>query len=308
MAFSVTQPNFNGKAAGFYISAALKEAKSLEYMTVLENIKYKENIQKMAGSSLIVDGGDCDASFTSGGNLALTEATLAPDSFQINLALCKQTLLTSWEALQMRAGRDAGAPASFEDYVISYMGELIADQTETSIWRGTAATEGEFNGLMTYWLLPGTDATVVQSSASAAYTKANIIANLATFMDDIIGGSTINILGKEDSYIFMNQKTYQFYVQAVAALGYVNTYNQPGDQWLPMYEGVKIAVVPGMIDNQLCFAQGKNLYFGTDLLSDSTRISLLDQSMITGSDNINLVARYTAGVTVGIGADVARQS
>jgi len=39
MAFSVTQPNFNGKAAGFYIAAALKEAKSLEYMTVLENIK-----------------------------------------------------------------------------------------------------------------------------------------------------------------------------------------------------------------------------------------------------------------------------
>ena len=51
MAFSVTQANFNGKAAGFYISAALKQAKSLEYMTVLENIKYKENIQKMAGSS-----------------------------------------------------------------------------------------------------------------------------------------------------------------------------------------------------------------------------------------------------------------
>ena len=45
MAFSVTQPNFTGKSAGGYISSALKEAKSLEYLTVLENIKYKENIQ-----------------------------------------------------------------------------------------------------------------------------------------------------------------------------------------------------------------------------------------------------------------------
>jgi len=303
MAFSVTQPNFNGKAAGFYISAALKEAKSLEYMVVLENIKYKENIQKMAGSSLIVDN-TCD--FTSAGNLALTEATLEPKSLQINLDICKATLLTSWEALQMRAGRDAGSGVSFDDYVISYMGELIADATETSIWRGTAGTTGEFNGFMTYWLLPGTDGTVVQSSASAAYTAANILANLQTFVADIIGGDTLDVLGKDDAYIFMNPKTFHFYIQALSALGYVNTYQQ--QEWNPLFEGIKIAVVPGMIDNQLCFAQTSNLYFGTDLLSDSTRISLMDMSGLDGSDNIRMVARYTAGVVAGIGANVARQS
>ena len=42
MAFNVTS-NFAGKAAGFYISAALKEAKSLEYLTLMENVKYKSN-------------------------------------------------------------------------------------------------------------------------------------------------------------------------------------------------------------------------------------------------------------------------
>jgi hypothetical protein len=304
MAFSVNQPNFNGKAAGFYISAALKEAKSLDYMQVLENIKYKENIQKMDGSGLVKDS-DCNA-FTSAGNLSLTEATLEPKSLQNNLSLCKGTLLTSYAALQMRAGRDAMPSVSFEDYVISYMGEIIADATETSIWRGTTGTAGEFNGFMTYWLLPGTDATVVQSSASAAYTSGNILANLQTFVSDIIGGATIDVLGKDDAYIFMNPKTFQFYIQALSALGYVNTYQQ--DTWNPLFEGIKIAVVPGMIDNQLCFAETSNLYFGTDLLSDSTRISLLDQSLVTGSDNINLVARYTAGVVAGIGANVARQS
>ena len=301
--FDVTQANFNGKAAGFYISAALDQAKSLEYMTVLENIKYKSNIQKFNGSGLVKD---TSCGFSSAGDLDLTEAVLSPKSLQINLQICKAELLTSWEALNMRAGRDAGAPVSFEDYVVSYMGEIIADATENSIWSGVTGTPGQFNGLMTYWLLPGTDATVVQSSASAAYSKANIIAKLTTFMDDIVAGTTSTILGREDAYIFMNQKTYQFYIQAQAALGYVNVYNNA--EWVPMYEGVKIAVVPGMIDNQMCFAQGKNLYFGTDLLSDSTRIALLDQSLVDGSDAINLVARYTAGVVAGIGADVARQS
>ena len=104
MAFTTTS-NFSGKAAGFYISAALKEAKSLEYLTSIENIKFKSNIQRMAGSGMVQDAA-CD--FTDAGTLALTEKVLEPKNLMINIDLCKQTLLDSWEALQMRAG--AGAP------------------------------------------------------------------------------------------------------------------------------------------------------------------------------------------------------
>tara|TARA_R100001530_G_scaffold101527_2_gene70600 strand:+ start:1763 stop:2674 length:912 start_codon:yes stop_codon:yes gene_type:complete len=303
MAFTVTQANFNGKAAGFYISAALKQAKSLEYLTVLENIKYKENIQKMAGSGLVLDN-SCD--FNSAGTLAMTEAVLEPKNLQINLNICKATLLTSWEALQMRAGRDAGASASFDDYVISYMGEIIADATESSIWSGVTGTPGEFNGFTGYHLLPGTDATVVQSAASAAYTAGNIIANLQTLVTDILGGTAADVLGKDDAYIFMNQLTFQFYIQAISALGYVQTYTD--NEFAMSFEGIKIAVVPGMQTNQMVFGQKSNLFFGTDLLSDSTRIGLMDMSALDGSDNIRLVARYTAGVVQGVGADIVRQS
>ena len=259
----------------------------------------------MAGSSLVVDG-DCNA-FTSAGNLALTEATLAPKDLQINLSICKGTLLTSYEALQMRAGRDAMPSVSFEDYVISYMGEIIANSTETSIWGGVTGNSGEFNGFTGYWLLPGTDATVVQSSAAGAYTNASIIGELQKLIDDVLGGTASNVLGKDDAYIYMNTKTFQLYIQAMSALTGM-PYMHMSEDFIPLFEGVKIAVCPGMVDNQLVFAQKSNLFFGTDLLSDSTRISLLDQSTVTGSDNINLVARYTAGVVAGIGADVVRQS
>ncbi|QDP49663.1 MAG: hypothetical protein Unbinned4026contig1003_26 [Prokaryotic dsDNA virus sp.] len=305
MAFSVTQPNFTGKSAGGYISSALKEAKSLEYLTVLENIKYKENIQKMDGSGLVKNS-DCNA-FTSAGDLSLTEATLEPKSLQINLAICKGTLLTSYEALQMRAGRDAMPSVSFEDYVISYIGEIIADATEKSIWRGVATNNGEFNGFCGFTLLPANDNTVVQSSASGAYTAGNIVAELQTLTADILGGTAQDVLHKDDAYIFMNRKTYQFYIQAMSTLNYMNM-SQMNNDYQPYFEGIKIAVVDGMIDNQLVFAESSNLFFGTDLLSDHTRISLLDQSVVTGSDNINLVARYTAGVIQGIGANVVRQS
>jgi hypothetical protein len=301
MAFNVTS-NFAGKAAGFYISAALKQATSLEYLTMIENIKFKSNIQRMAGSD-VVRNATCD--YTDHGTLALTEKVLEPKNLQINLDLCKKTLLSSWEALQMRAGAGAPPPASFEDYVISYMGEIIANATETSIWNGTAATNGEFEGFNSAagLLLPGQDATVVQSAATAAYTAANIIANLQT----AVAAIPVAVMRKEDLHIYMSPKTYSFYIQAVSTLGYVNAYNMNGD-YEPVFNGYKIAVCPGMVDNQVNIAQKSNLFFGTDLLSDATRINLLDMSTLDGSDNIRMVARYSAGVQSGVGADIVRQS
>jgi len=307
MAFTTTS-NFAGKSAGFYISAALKEATSLDYLTMIENIKFKSNIQRMAGSSVVKDA-TCD--FTDAGTLALTEKVLEPKNLQINLDLCKSTLLDSWEALQMRAGAGAPPPASFDDYVISYMGEIIAQATEESVWNGAGGTTGEFQGFLDtngYLLPTGTnaDATVIQSSASGAYTAANIIANLQTLTADM-AANVSPILRKEDLHIYMNPKTYAFYVSAVSTLGYVNAYNMNGD-YEPVFEGYRLAICPGMADNQLVAAEKSNLFYGTDLLSDATRITLMDMAQLDGSDNMRLVARYSAGVQTGVGADIVRQS
>ena len=67
MAFTTTS-NYSGKAAGFYISAALNQANSLDYLTLIENIKFKSNIQKMSGSSSLVADASCD--FTDAGTLS----------------------------------------------------------------------------------------------------------------------------------------------------------------------------------------------------------------------------------------------
>jgi hypothetical protein len=306
MAFTTTS-NFAGKAAGFYISAALKEAKSLDYLTLIENIKFKSNVQRMAGSGLVVDA-TCD--FADAGTLALTEKVLEPRNLQINIDLCKSTLLDSWEALQMRAGAGAPPPASFDDYVISYMGEIIAQATEESVWNGAGAT-GDFQGFMNTngYLMPtgaNADATVTQDAASGAYTAANIITNLQGLTASMAANISA-VLRKEDLHIYISPKTYALYISAVSTLGYVNAYNMNGD-YEPVFEGYKIAVCPGMLDNQAIAAEKSNLFFGTDLLSDATRITLMDMAQLDGSDNMRLVARYSGGVQSGVGADIVRQS
>ena len=301
MAFTTTS-NFSGKAAGFYISAALKEAKSLEYLTMIENIKFKSNIQKQALSGVLADA-TCD--FTDAGTLAMTEAVLEPKNLQVNLDLCKSTLLDSWEALQMRAGAGAPPPASFDDYVISYMAGVIADGTEGGIWLGTAAGAGSFQGFVGTggYLLAAQDATVVQvdnsGGAGTAYTAANIIANL----QDLTAAIPAAVYVKEDLHIYMSPKTFRLYISAVSTLGYINAYSMNKD-YDAVFEGVKIAVCRGMRNDTMVAAQKSNLFFGTDLLSDATRITILDMAALDGSDNMRLVARYSAGVKQGIGADI----
>ena len=133
-----------------------------------------------------------------------------------------------------------------------------------------AATNGEFEGfnsellgLLCHQEL-NDGATVIQSAASGAYTAANIIANLQTLTADMAANISA-VLRKEDLYIYMSPKTYAFYISAVSTLGYVNAYNMNGD-YEPVFEGYKIAVAPGMVENQVVAAEKSNLFFGTDLL------------------------------------------
>jgi hypothetical protein len=300
MAFNVTS-NFAGKAAGFYISAALKEAKSLEYLTLMENIKYKSNIQVMDASDMVRNA---DCNFTDHGTLALTEKVLEPKLLQINFQLCKKTLLESWEALQMRAGAGSPPPPSFDDYVISYLGETIANDTETAVWGGNDATNGSFTGFNTAAVgrLIGAGATQVAATATP-FAAGNIVANL----DALVNAIPSAVYGREDLHIYMNTKTFRIYINQMSTLGYVNAYNMNGE-YEAVFNGIKIAVCPGMLDDELVACQKGQLFFGTDLLSDQTRISLMDMTPLDGSDNMRIVARYSAGTQSGIAADIVRLS
>jgi hypothetical protein len=304
MAFNVTS-NYAGKAFGQYISAALKEAKSLEGLTVLENIKYKENIRKMAGSSLVADA-TCD--FTDAGTLAITESVLEPKNLQINVDLCKKTLLSGFESEEMKAGAFNRTAPTFDQYVLSYFGELIADSVENSIWSGADATAGEFEGFLTATTGAfAVNGNVVQTDntggAGTAYTAANIISNLQT----LVAGIPANVYGRDDLRIYMNMKTYRFYISAISTLGYVNAYSMNGD-YIPVFEGITIQPCPGMPDDQLVAAETSNLFYGTDLLSDDTNIKMLDMTSLDGSDNMRVVAKFSGGVQVGIGADAVQQN
>ena len=283
MPISITSSSYSGKHAGLYVNAALKAADSLEYLTVRENVNYKEVINKVAGSDLVKDA-TCDFTENSA-TLTLTEQVLEVEPFQINIDVCKKTMLSDWSYEKMY---------DFTAYAMTYLSDSIADSIEFNIWQGNTSTSGQFNALSA--------SGMTTSSASAAYTAANIIANLGTLAADI----PASVYGKDDLYIYMNKKTYRFYISAISALS-AFPFNHMGE-YTPEFEGIKIAVCPGVADNVMFAGTKSNAFFGTSLSSDLTEVKVLDMGDITGSDVVRMVCRYTAGVQVGVPSDFTKQS
>jgi hypothetical protein len=297
---------YAGEFAGKYISAALLSGSTIANggIEVKPNIKYKEVIKKIATDG-IVKNATCDFDATS--TVTLTERIIQPEEFQVNLQLCKKDFRSDWEAVQMGYSTFDNLPPSFADFLLSHVVAKIAEKTEQNIWKGATATAGEFDGLVT---LATADATVldVASPASGGVTAANVIAEMGKVVDLI----PATLYGKEDLYLYVSQSVARDYVRALGGFGAsglgANGTNTMGTQWWNngslSFDGVKIFVANGMATDYMMAAQKSNLYFGTGLLSDQNEVKVIDMEDIDGSQNVRVVARFTAAVQYGIGSEI----
>ena len=290
---------YAGEFAGQYIAAALLSAKTLDnkYVTILPNVKYKQVIQKIAVANIVNDA-SCD--FTTSGSVALTEQVLTPKELQVNLQLCKQEFVDSWEALQLGYSAFDEIPKNFTDYLISYVGAQVAQSTEISIWQGVEATNGQFGGL--FGKISGSAAA--KSTASGSITSANVL----TALDALVNAIPDTVYGKEDVMIYAPTNVVKAYTQALAggAQGANGWNNQMNVGEKPLnFNGIEIAFCPGMASSTMVAAQKSNLYFGTGLLSDHNEVRVLDMADLDGSQNFRIIMRYTAGTQIGIAGDIA---
>ncbi len=309
-----TQNTYAGEFAGEYIAAALLSAKTLDnkLITIKPNVKYKSVIQKLDVSGIIHDA-SCD--FTTSGSVALSERILEPKELQVNLELCKQEFVDSWESLQLGMSAFDTIPASFNDYLISYVAGQVAQATEQSIWQGTNV-DGQFLGfqsaLSASVALSGSTSVIAAGASSptshtgaisGSVTSANVISKLNSVVDSIPSA----VYGKEDLLIYVGSKVARAYQAALAggAVGANGWNNQLNVGEKPFnFNGIEIVLCPGMSDDKIVAAQKSNLFFGTGLLSDHNEVRVLDMANLDGSQNYRIIMRYTAGTQFGIGQDI----
>jgi len=302
---------YAGEAASDYIAAALLSARTLDnqLVTIKPNVKYKEVIQKLDVNGIIQDA-SCD--FVTSGSVAISERVLTPKELQVNISLCKQEFLDSWEALALGYSAFDEIPRSFNDYLVSYVGGKVAEATETSIWTGDNSLNGQFGGFETAFSASAATGLTTEVQAartdgdgaivSGSITSANVVAKLTAVYDTISAA----VYGKEDLVIYGGTnvvKAYQSALSGVTNVGSFNNNLNVGEK-PSNFQGIEIVLAPGMSANSIVAAQKSNLFFGTGLLSDYNEVRVLDMANIDGSQNYRIVMRYTAATQFGVGQDI----
>lgn len=298
---------YAGEFAGKYISAALLSGTTLanDLITIKPNIKFKEVMKKVATND-IVKNASCDFDPTS--TVTLTERTLTPEEFQVNLQLCKKDFISDWEAVSMGYSAYSNLPSNFADFLIGHVGAKVAQKLENNIWGGTNANAGEFDGFKTTLLA---DADVVDVGAGAAVTSANVITKIGLVVDAI----PTAVYGSDDLFIYVAPNVYRAYVRALGGfasnVGAAGT-DSKGTQWFNggalTFDGINVVLASGLASDTMVAAEKSNLFFGTGLLSDKNEVKVIDMADIDGSQNVRVVMRFTAGIQHAIGSDIVLYS
>lgn len=300
---------YAGEFAGQYIAAALLSARTLDnkLITIHPNVKYKEVLQKVAVDGIVQDA-SCD--FVTSGSVVLSERILEPKELQVNLQLCKQEFVDSWEALQLGYSAFDSIPANFNDFLISYVGGKVAEATEQSIWRGTNVN-GQFEGFQTAFSASiaagGSTAVLAAKSGSVIISGSVTSANVLDKLNSVVNTIPDTVYGKEDVLLYVSTDVAKAYQMALAggAIGANGWNNQMNVGEKPFnFNGIEIVLCPGMSSSKIVAAQKSNLFFGTGLLSDHNEVRVLDMANLDGSQNYRIIMRYTAGVQFGIGQDI----
>jgi hypothetical protein len=296
---------YAGESAGKYIAAALLSAPTLEKggITIMPNVKFKQVIKRVATDNIIKNA-TCDFDPTS--TITLTEKILQPESFQVNLQLCKTDFRSDWDAIQMGYSAFDVLPKSFADFLIAHAAEKVAAGMETSIWQGVDGTAGQFSGIMTQ-LDVDADLPAGQKIAGTTVTAANVITELGLMIDALPAA----LYGKEDLVLYVSSNIYRAYVRALggfAAAGVgANGYDNKGTNQVLndiYFDGVKIFLANGLANNTALLAQTSNLYFATGLMNDMNEVRVIDMAENDGSQNVRVILRFSADVKYGFASDV----
>jgi len=312
----VTATSYAGEAAAGYIAAALLSANTLDkkLVTIMPNVKYKSVIQKISVASLVNDA-SCDF-ITNTGSVTIAEQVLTPKELQVNLQLCKQEFVASWEALQLGFSAFDEIPKSFNDFLVSYVGGKVAEATEQNIWQGTS-TNGSFAGFQNILsasvaaggataVLPARTTGGSSAIISGSVTSANVVSKL----DSIVQTIPATVYGKQDLLLYIPTNVAKAFQTAMAgngasglgANGWNNSMNIGEKPY--NFQGIEMVLCPGMSDSNIVAAQKSNLFFGTGLLSDYNQVKVIDMSDIDGSQNYRIIMRFTSGVQFGVGQDI----
>ena len=156
----------------------------------------------------------------------------------------------------------------------------------------------------------GADASALKDFTEVDFADALAAGDILTDMASVYNAAASDISGiltKPGAGFYMNNKTYGFYIQALAAAGtnggQTSGFGFDNNADNITYFGYPIYRCPGMFNDVIVFTYPENLVFGTNLATDWTEARLIPTYEYDGSDNVRVTMNFAVGVQTAVATD-----
>ena len=307
----VGTPSYAGVLALPYLAPSVKLAATVAngFVTELDGITHKAVVNTLTPGGMIKAAG---CGWDNDTDLVLGESVLSVTDMMVNEQICRGTIYPTWVAASMR-GRNGDIPADFADFLMSTVANKTAEEVEDRIWVGGASPTfaGFLSNSGTFGRTELAAAKMaiaggVNGQAITSITASNVIAGLGLVYANA-NANCSGILGKADTQILVNQKTFGFYAQALGEAGSAQGVRMEGTNQgfaTLQYLGIPLNVCPGMPDDAIIMCQSSNLFYGTNLGTDTNEAKLIPFYNYDGSDNVGVSMRFAIGVQIGVASDI----
>ncbi len=253
------------------------------YVRVLPNITKDSKIKKlvMANNTISqVDGRDCAWSPTQ--RFSLEEALISVKNYKINEEQCLEDLDSVYSEMvfnSIGATKDkwpaVGEPQNLESAIMFHLQNSLSNDIERIIWGGSGNTvAGIHDGILDKALA---DANTIKVQNTVTIDATNVLAEIQRVYDLIPD----NVLAdaefepeKAPVKIFVSLDVMRYLKQALSTTPTNYQVTLPSftiEGGKVFYMGVEIVLV-GLPKNHMIAASKDNLYFATDLLSDTQEL------------------------------------
>lgn len=301
---------FAGKEVLPFISKSLLAANTVQQglCAVHEGIKDKGIIPMLDFSTggLIQAGDQC--TYNPSNTLNKTQSTMTMIDAKVQLEFCYSPWQRDFDSLRQTPGASSPWSSDLATYVAGQIVNEVSAQWEHQIWKsGWSGTSGT-----TSYTLTGLDGFIklLDTNANTIKVVGTTLtpANFFTEIGKVYSAAFDNTLDRQ--VIMFNQKTAKIMRQA-AFTG--QTGSVVGSMLNPVdfnYLGTPVKIANGIPDNAMVMCtpgpdkSSARLHLGTDLLSDTNKLMLVDKQTVDTTSNAIFAMYFKVGLAVPIPTEV----
>ena len=304
---TINSDTYAGELALPYVRAALRSPDTIAkgYVRQIEGLNKSAVISEISSSNPIVAA---SCGFTSGANTSTSEQVLTLTDMMVNEQIWRGTVFPTWYGQGM--DRNGNLPQAFGDFLMETVAAKAAAQLEIALWQGASPFGTGFLSDDGNQDEAGADASALKDFSEVDFADALAAADILTDMATVynkVASDLSGLLTKPGAGFYMNNKTYGFYIQALAAAGtnggQTSGFGFDNNADNITYFGYPIYRCPGMFNDTIVFTYPENLVVGSNTNSGWQDVRMIPLYEYDGSDNIAIVMQFAMGVQTAVGTD-----